>query len=305
MKKITVSTKNFIDYKNVTLDNISAAFSSNVANVDILRTDKIHEIVSGNKWFKLRYYIEEAGNKKRIITFGGAYSNHLVATAYAAQELQVQSIGIVRGEEPEQYSPTLQDAVAYGMQLIFVARDEYKNRQVILEKLQLNSVENLIIDEGGFGEKGVKGASTILSLVPHLQNYTHIICAVGTGTMMAGIVLGALPHQHVVGISALKGDDLLTPTIESFLPPQHTSFEINFNYHFGGYAKKNDALLKFMNDFFVATGIPTDFVYSGKLLYAVNDLIRGNYFPQNSNLLVIHCGGLQGNRSLAKGSLIF
>ncbi len=301
-----VGLEQFIQYENVTTDNISAAFEPNaVAGIDMLRLDKVHPVISGNKWFKLKYFLQNTEGKKRIITFGGAYSNHLVATACAAQLMNIQATGIVRGEEPASYSPTLQDACDYGMQLIFTTRQEYNKKNTLLDKLDLMHDENLIINEGGLGELGVKGAKDILLLAPDLSRYSHIVCSVGTGTMMAGIVLGALPHQHITGISTLKGDDRLTPLINSFLPLHHAAFELNFDYHFGGYAKKNDDLLKFMNHFFVATGIATDFVYSGKLVYAVNDLINRKYFPQNAQVLVIHCGGLQGNRSITDGSLIF
>ncbi|MDI3321779.1 1-aminocyclopropane-1-carboxylate deaminase/D-cysteine desulfhydrase [Pinibacter soli] len=301
-----MSVNNLINYKSAIVENITNAFDSkNVASVDILRLDKIHEIISGNKWYKLKYYLETARDKQRIITFGGAYSNHLVATAFAAKVIGKESIGIVRGEEPATYSPSLKDSVSYGMQLIFVPRESYKNRSDILDKINVDPTDDIVIDEGGFGETGVKGAADILELVPDLTSYTHILCAVGTGTMLAGIVRAAQPHQHVIGISAVKGADELTPIVSSFQQPPHAVFEINFNYHHGGYAKKTPVLIDFMNTFYQKTGIPTDFVYSGKLLFAVNELIKENYFPHNSSLLVIHCGGIQGNRSLPAGMLQF
>jgi 1-aminocyclopropane-1-carboxylate deaminase/D-cysteine desulfhydrase-like pyridoxal-dependent ACC family enzyme len=301
-----VSVNNLINYKSAVIENISNAFDSkNVASINILRLDKIHDIISGNKWFKLKYYLENAKDKQRIITFGGAYSNHLVATAFAAKMMGKESIGIVRGEEPAKYSPTLQDAVNYGMQLVFVPRESYRNRNDILDKINVDTNDSIVVDEGGFGETGVKGAADILLLVPEIAGYTHILCAVGTGTMMAGIVRSALPHQHVIGISAIKGADELTPVVSSFQKLPHASFEMNFSYHQGGYAKKTQELIDFMNKFHKKTDIPTDFVYSGKLLFAVNELIKANYFPQNSSLLVVHCGGIQGNRSLPAGTLTF
>ncbi|MDH7462801.1 pyridoxal-phosphate dependent enzyme [Chitinophagaceae bacterium 26-R-25] len=301
-----VSVNNLINYESAAIENISNAFDSkNVASIDILRLDKIHNVISGNKWYKLKYYLENAKGKQRIITFGGAFSNHLVAAAFAAKMMNIESIGIVRGEEPATYSPTLQDAADYGMRLVFVSRENYKNRDDILNKLNVDRNASIVIEEGGFGETGVKGAADILQHVPDLAGYTHILCAVGTGTMMAGIVRSALPQQQVIGISALKGADELTPVVASFQQLPHASFEINFNYHHGGYAKKSPALIDFMNKFHQKTGIPTDFVYSGKLLFAVNELIKENYFPQNSSLVVIHCGGIQGNRSLPVGMLRF
>lgn len=271
---------------------------------DVLRIDKIHATVSGNKWFKLKYSLQQAMSlhKTTIVTAGGAYSNHLVATAYACNSMQLQCIGIIRGEQPAALSPTLQECAALGMQFHFTDRTSYTDSRRVFE--QLAEPDAYFIEEGGSNECGVKGASEIMQLVH--DDYTHICCAVGTGTMLAGLVQSARPHQQIIGISALKLS--AGNSIEAFIDRStnhKNNYTINYDYHFNGYAKKNDALIKFMNSFYAQSGIPTDFVYTAKLFYAITDLAAKGYFPAGSKLLIIHSGGLQGNRSLPKSSLIF
>lgn len=272
----------------------------------ILRLDKLHPVVSGNKWFKLKHYLKEAAEsgKKTLITFGGAYSNHIVATAYAAMAKGFTSAGIIRGEKPAQLSPTLQEAMNYGMELFFVSRESFKRKE---EDEHIQTIINgfkdaYLIPEGGAGEPGIKGCREILSLAEH-HPYSHIICAVGTGTMYAGIVNASAVHQQVIGIPVLKG--MSNPETEySAIQKQPNTFWLA-DYHFGGYAKKTPALIRFMNDFFEKTGVPTDFVYTGKLMYAFTDLLKKNFFERGSRVLLIHSGGLQGNKSLPEGTLTF
>ncbi|HEY6505168.1 MAG TPA: pyridoxal-phosphate dependent enzyme [Chitinophagaceae bacterium] len=270
--------------------------------VAVLRLDKIHPVISGNKWFKLQYYLKEAKeqDKKRIITFGGAWSNHIVATAAACQMNNLESIGIIRGEEPISYSPTLLQATEYGMQLHFISREEYAEKKI---PASLMNDENYLINEGGFGQKGAEGAAAILNYTK--KDFTHCCCAVGTGTMMAGLTMAVAPGQQLIGISVLKNNYQLNESVRSLVADRSKKWEIIHDYHFGGYAKHKPALIEFMNDFYRQTGIPSDFVYTGKLFYAVNDLAKQGFFPAGSRLLLIHSGGLQGNKSLEKGTLIF
>ncbi len=275
--------------------------------VDVLRLDKVHPIVSGNKWYKLKYYLIDVkeNNCNSIVTFGGAYSNHIVATAFVCKKLGLKSIGIIRGEKPLKLSHTLRDAESFGMNLVYVSREEYRNKSLITE--QYPSPKYYVIPEGGYGELGAKGAAEILAGVNDLEKYTHIICSCGTGTMMAGIVQSAKKHQTVIGINSLKGYPEIKQDIRKILSIDFikSKFEIFNEYHFGGYAKKTNQLIAFMNNLFAKHHIPTDIVYSSKLFFAVDDLIAKNYFPDDSKLLVINCGGLQGNLSLPKGTLIF
>ena len=291
-----------INFDNITVDKISFAASiEKQIEVSILRIDKLHPVISGNKWFKLRFYLEEAKQlqKKTIVTFGGAYSNHIIATAAACKLNNLKSIGIIRGES-NYLSPTLLQAKEYGMQLIFISRENYKEKKTSVE---LITDENHFINEGGYGEKGMKGAVTILDYCEK-KNFTHICCAVGTGTMLAGLVKASLPGQSVIGISVMKNNFELEENVTSLLPEKN-NFRILHDYHFGGYAKHQPRLIEFINEFYRQTHIPSDFVYTGKLFYAVNDLIEKKFFPAGSKVLVIHSGGLQGNASLGKRTLIF
>ena len=273
----------------------------------VLRLDKIHTIISGNKWFKLRYYLEDAieQGKKGILTLGGAYSNHLVATAYACALTGLEAIGIVRGEEPRVYSPTLTDASLYGMKFRFEPRQSFRNSDWFL-RLQKDYSEYLVIDEGGRGREGIKGAEEILQ-IQHVSDYSHILCAVGTGTMMTGLINSSSEAQHIIGIPVLKISQHPTNDIADFVTLNSSSnnFSFQYDFHFGGYAKRTPELLTFMNNWFSKHHIPTDFVYTGKLFYAAYALVSTEYFTPGSKILVVHSGGLQGNRSLPPHVLDF
>ena len=285
----------------------SDIFTANGLFADVLRLDKIHPVISGNKWFKLQYYLQQAIAEKKagIITFGGAWSNHLVATALACRLYNLQATGIVRGTPEQLYAP-LQEAAAYGMHLQFADRQEYDNAERLLEKVQQQYPDHLVVPQGGQGINGVKGAATIAGLVEY-THYTHIVCAAGTGTMMAGLVQASLPEQQVTGISSLKFSTGENNSVYRFIQ-QHTTgtnFSLLYGYHFGGYARYTGVLTEFMNAMYRQHSLPSDFVYTGKLLYAVSDLVLRGYFSPNSRLLIVHSGGLQGNRSLPSGTLCF
>ncbi len=273
-------------------------------SMDVLRLDAIHPVVSGNKWFKLRKYLQAAKDldKKWVVTVGGAWSNHVLATAAACEAFGLKSIGIIRGEAPAVPSITLQDATRYGMELHFISREAFGKKQwpeFVMED------DCYFIPEGGYGRPGAAGAATILDDID-ASTYTHIIAAVGTGTMLAGLVSAAADHQEVIGIPVLKNNLELEEAIGTLLPKENNKrFSLIQGYHFGGYAKHTKELLEFMNEWFRLTSIPTDFVYTGKLFYAVKELARKGYFPSQSRILAIHSGGLQGNRSLPKRSLIY
>jgi 1-aminocyclopropane-1-carboxylate deaminase len=288
---------------NITTDSLKLSWlKENNITADVLRIDKIHPLVSGNKWFKLRYYIEEAKKKSKstLVTYGGAWSNHILATAAACRIHNLKAIGIIRGEQPASLSETLTQAAHLGMQLIFLNRDDYKMKKI---PEAINASEDCyIINEGGFGIHGANGAADILEYCTH-NNYTHIGCAAGTGTMTAGL-LNHPSTAAIISISVLKNNFELSEKIKTLTTSSKSPF-IMHDYHFGGYAKYTPALITFMNDFYKQTGIPSDFVYTGKLFFTMHDLVKQKYFPGGSRLLIIHSGGLQGNRSLKKGTLIF
>ena len=290
-----------LSFENISVDDISFFYNDKI-KVHVLRLDKISPLVSGNKWFKLRYYLEEAKaqHKKGILTFGGAWSNHIVATAAICHMHGFRSIGLIRGEAPDKLSATLIQAKELGMQLFFISRTAYRNKEI---PASLNTGEYYMINEGGYGKTGAEGASTLLDYCK--ESYTHYCCAVGTGTMMAGLINAVLPPQQVLGISVMKNNTAREEMVSALVNDEKTNWELLHDYHFGGYAKHQPALFDFMNEFYEQTGIPTDFVYTAKLFYALSDLARKNYFPPGSKLLAIQSGGLQGNISLPEGTLIF
>lgn len=297
--------KELIPQQNCRIDAVNAFLKFHI-EAAVLRLDLLHPVISGNKWFKLKEYLKEAGDltKKSILTFGGAFSNHIVATAAAAKQFGFNSVGLIRGEKPEKFSDTLNDALSFGMKLFFISREEYKKKIIpneVFEQYDAGSI--YIINEGGYGLKGAEGAGAILKPVD-ASGFTHIVSAVGTGTTLAGLLNAATPSQKITGFSVMKNNFSLQKEIEDLLI-EKKEFHLIHDYHFGGYAKYNLQLIAFMNEWYRTTGIPSDFVYTGKLFFAVNDLVQKNYFPLHSKILIIHSGGLQGNRSLPKGTLIF
>ena len=274
-----IDSANLPNVENAHVQTISdPLFRKTAVSVDVLRLDKIHTIVSGNKWFKLKFYLQQVAEQRKagIVTFGGAYSNHLIATAYSCKLLGISSVGIVRGEEPSTYSPTLRDVQSYGMRLHFVARTKYHDDDFIKE-LKQTYPGFIFIEEGGRGDPGIKGAEEILQLT-HPDAYSHIMCAVGTGTMMAGIINSSLPTQQVIGVPVLKMINGGSNRIDEYVHSKtaSTNFEFHHGFHFGGYAKKNRELIEFMNTFYDQHAIPTDFVYTGKLFFAAIKLIEDN-----------------------------
>ena len=276
----------------------------------IKREDLIHKFVSGNKFRKLKYNIIQAKkeNQNTILTFGGAFSNHIAAVAYAGKIHNIKTIGIIRGEELEikiNSNPTLSFAQQNGMQLKFISRTSYKLKTNLdfLNQLESEFGNFYLLPEGGTNNLAVKGCEEILT--KHDSEFDYICCCVGTGGTIAGIINSALPHQKIIGFSAMKGD---------FLNDEIRKFATNKNwklidwYDFGGYGKVNTNLITFINQFYLDYGIPLDPVYTGKMAFGIMDLIQKNYFPEHSKILMIHSGGLQGikgmNLKLTKKKLL-
>lgn len=269
----------------------------NSISLTIKREDLLHPVVSGNKFRKLKYNLlqAKAENKKTLLTFGGAFSNHIAAVAFAAQEQGFQSIGIIRGDELsdkiEKSNPTLQFAQECGMQFEFVSREAYrlKNEAAFLADLQSKFGDFFLIPEGGTNLLAIKGCQEILTQQD--SEFDYVCCAVGTAGTISGIINSVLPHQKVLGFPALKGD-FLQDEIRIFV--QNQNWELITDYHFGGYGKVNENLIHFINRFYIENQIPLDPVYTGKMVFGVMDLIQKDYFPAHSNILLIHTGGLQG-----------
>jgi 1-aminocyclopropane-1-carboxylate deaminase len=294
-----------MNINNIYIQDISE-LSNNTLNINILRADVIDPVVSGNKWFKLQFYVKDAisAGKTTLATFGGAYSNHIVATSKYGASMGLKTVGFIRGEKPVTLSATLNDAIENGMKLHFVSREDFLDPKKIMQE---NMHESWAwIPEGGYGIKGAEGAGTLLT-IKDTHSFDTIICAVGTGTMMAGIIKSAALHQKIIGISVLKNNVSIDAEIKTLLTPEESkkNFEIIHGYDFGGYAKHTPTLINFMNDCYTKMELPLDFVYTAKLVYAVQDLASKGKFEPPSKILLIHSGGLQGNRSFKKGTLLF
>lgn len=283
-------------------------FSEKNINVFMLRLDEIHPFVSGNKIFKLYYFLEEAKKSahKKIITFGGAYSNHLAATAFACNERGIESLGFVRGEQPLNLSHTLLFCLENNMKIEFLDRSSYKkiNDHDFLKNLTDDYGKHTLIPEGGFSKEGVDGAAMIGNHFDS-KKYTHVCCAVGTATTFAGLIKTVKNEAEVIGFSALKKLKDINERLAKLKIEPSKKYHFIEDYHFAGYAKKTPELISFMNLFYTNNKIPLDFVYTGKMMFGVYDLINKNYFPEGSAILCIHTGGLQGNNSLPHGTLNF
>ncbi len=277
-------------------------FSAGV-ELSVLREDLSHPFLSGNKWRKLKYNLLDYKNsgKKAILTFGGKYSNHLVACAAAGKILNIPMIGILRGDEwvNNPHQTFLKEC---GMHLMSLSREEYRLREnpeflsnlykrCTTEFPELISFPDdiFMIPEGGSNEAGVKGCIEIMKDIP--RDSTHILLACGTGSTLAGIAMGCHEKQKAIGISVLKGENfLLDSVIRQGAPVAKTT--ILFDYHFGGYAKSPEPLKTFCKNFGQESGIPLEPVYTGKLFFASMDLLSKNYFPKGSKIVLIHTGGI-------------
>ncbi len=285
-------------------------FLQKQVSVSVLRLDKIHPLVSGNKIFKLHYFLQQviASAHKTILTFGGAYSNHLAATAFACKSFSLKSIGIVRGERPKQLSATLLQCIADGMQLKFVSRQEYnrKEHDDFIADLKAEFGECIIVPEGGYHPLGAKGAALIFDLIKD-KDFTHIALASGTAATLAGLLIAAKPEQIIISIPVLKGiiDNKEKIKQLTSMPDEPENLEILDGYHFGGYAKKDNELIEFMNQCWLRYRLPLDFVYTGKMFYAIMDSIKTGKFSPGSKILCVHTGGLQGNKSLPLYTLLY
>lgn len=268
----------------------------NDISLTIKREDLIHPFVSGNKFRKLKYNLlqAKAENKEAVLTFGGAFSNHIAAVAFAGKEQGFKTIGIIRGEElfdKTEENPTLKFAKENGMKFEFVSREDYRLKSEIsfLEKLKEKFGDFYLVPEGGTNELAVKGCEEILTAEDAVFNY--VCCAVGTGGTISGLINSAFSNQKILGFPALKGD-FLKDEIRIFA--KKDNWDLISDYHFGGYGKVNLELIDFINSFFDENKVPLDPIYTGKMVFGVIDLIHKNYFPENSKILLIHTGGLQG-----------
>lgn len=283
------------DLENVLNKKIITKNALNV-EVHLKREDTIHPIISGNKYRKLIYNLKEAKqqNKNTVVTFGGAYSNHIAAVAAAGKVYGFKTIGVIRGEEIKDKldrNATLKYAKSCGMTFKFISRLEFRNKNefYFIENLKNEFGDFYNIPEGGTNALAIKGCEEILTQDDFKFNY--VCTSVGTGGTVAGIINSTKPNQQVLGFSALKGD-FLREDISKFA--KQDNWKLITNYHFGGYAKINEELITFINTFKAINNIQLDPIYTGKMLFGIQDLIEKKYFPEGSKILAIHTGGLQG-----------
>lgn len=269
----------------------------------IKRDDKIHPEISGNKWRKLKYNLGAAkkGHYKRLLTFGGAYSNHLYAVAAAGKHFGFETIGVIRGEELSAPNPTLAFAKKCGMHLHFISRQQYRKKE---NEDFINEIRELfgrfyLLPEGGTNPLALQGCAEIVNEIKDTQaNLPDYFClACGTGGTVAGVINGLAGTSKCIGFSVLKGDfhrQVIPELWQTAKLPIYNNWQINTDYHFGGYAKFKDELIIFINSFYKKQGIKLDPIYTGKLFFGVFDLIKRDYFEKKSTVLCVHSGGLQG-----------
>ena len=271
--------------------------------LSVLREDLGHPFLAGNKWRKLKYNLQafKGSEKKAIITFGGKYSNHLVACAAAGKIFNIPMVAIMRGEELV-VNPNIEFLKRCGMKIIDVTREHYRLRAEIafqemimalcvkkFPELNCRPDDLMIIPEGGCNADGVKGCKEIMDDVP--ADTTHVCIASGTGATLAGVASNLLEHQKAIGVSVLKAENFLPSSVYSKGADKEKT-SITFDYHFGGYAKKSLELENFCSEFSISTGIPTEPVYTGKLFFAISDMISKDLFPSGSKIMMIHSGGI-------------
>ena len=279
---------------------MSDFLSERGVNLWIKREDLIHPHLSGNKWRKLEFNLKEMKyqQKKGIITFGGAYSNHIYATAAAGQLFDFSTIGIIRGEATLPLNPTLSFATKAGMKLDYVDRTTYRNKNELKKIYQVQYPDYYLLPEGGTNIYAIPGcARTVVELkeqLPELPDYVCLAC--GTGGTLAGIVSGLNGESKVLGFSALKGDfhqrDIQLLLAEANIKDPK-NWSINTDYHFGGYARRTSTLDAFITSFDKDYGIPLEWIYTGKLMYGIFDLIEKGFFPKGSKIVAIHTGGIR------------
>ena len=269
-------------------------FDAHGVSVFLKRDDLIHPMISGNKWRKLKYLLKsaQAGQKTHLVTFGGAYSNHLLATAAAAAKFGFKSTGVVRGEEVD--NNTLFLCKLHGMQLLFTDRDSYRDKPALFQKNFGDGEQAFFIDEGGSSAEGAQGCAELVNELT--DTYDHIFCACGTGTTAAGIINGLTSHQLTTKFNAIpvfKNGGFIREEIDRFLTSP-ADYDLHTDYHFGGYGKATDELIDFVKQFVADRGIVIEPIYTGKMMYALYDLIGKGHFKPGSKILAIHSGGIWG-----------
>ncbi len=297
MTELSVFEKSYPKVPTVVIED--AVIRDAGVRLIIKREDLIHPEISGNKWRKLKYNLIEAKKQmlSTLLTFGGAYSNHIYATAAAGILFGFKTIGIIRGEQPTKLNPTLLKAVENNMQLFFVNRTAYRDKKELLAQLSLDLESIYVIPEGGTNSLALKGCSEIVNEYDEKYKINYWCTSCGTGGTLGGIITALSAQQRAIGFSALKGDFLqkeVERLLSDFNNNKYQNWSINTDYHFGGYAKFDETLVQFINEFKRKNKIQLDPIYTGKMFYGIYDLIKKGYFPKGSTIMALHTGGQQG-----------
>lgn len=274
--------------------------SQKQVSVYLKREDLLHPTISGNKWRKLKYNLLAARQqgKSCLLTFGGAYSNHIAAVAAAGQQYGFATIGFIRGEEHQPLNPTLSLAKAAGMQLFYLDRETYRRKSdpAYCQQLQQQYPDAYLLPEGGTNNLAVQGCTEIVTEIA--MPYDVVCCAAGTGGTLAGIIAGLAGSRQVIGFPALKGGSFLEKEVRqlvvAYAGQDFANWHLETAYHFGGYAKVKPELLAFIRGFKARHQVQLEPVYTGKMMFGLFDLIRQDYFPPGTVLVAVHTGGLQG-----------
>jgi 1-aminocyclopropane-1-carboxylate deaminase len=291
-----------IESPNIPLQPVNDTITKNTGiHLFVLRTDLNHPHISGNKLFKLKYNLIEAKKqeKKTLLTFGGAFSNHIAATAASGKEYGFKTIGIIRGDKHQELNPTLKFATNCRMHLHYVSRTLYQNKKELYQYInqQFSKHNFYLIPEGGSNEAGVLGCKEIIKNIP--VNFDHICCPCGTGATLSGILLSLKKNQKVIGFQVLKAENYIQHEVTKWLTNFNHSLQnnwiINEDHHFGGYAKIKPELIDFIDRFEKENNIPLDKIYTGKMMFGIYHLIESGYFKKGEIIIAIHTGGLQGN----------
>lgn len=276
------------------------SFNQYAIRVLIKRDDQIHPFVSGNKWRKLKYNLARAKElgKSTLLTFGGAFSNHIYSTSAAGREFGFKTIGLIRGEETLPLNPTLSFAKEQGMELHYIERARYRDKDSLemLADLKEQFGDFYFIPEGGSNSYALAGVKELLDEIT--VPFDYILTPVGTGGTLAGLAAGLKPGQEAMGFAALAGREYLETEVEKLLQAANEncggSWSINHNYHCGGYAKISKVLVEFMNQFEKENKILLDPLYTGKMMFGLFDMLKKGLFEKGKTIIVLHTGGLQG-----------
>jgi 1-aminocyclopropane-1-carboxylate deaminase/D-cysteine desulfhydrase-like pyridoxal-dependent ACC family enzyme len=307
MSAITAETFDAVGNLNASvLQEVKLPDLKSHPKIFIKRDDAIHPLISGNKWRKLKYNLIEASRlgKDKLLTFGGAFSNHIHATAAAGELFGIKTIGIIRGEEYEPLNSTLSAAKKMGMELHYLPRKIYRDRNnpEFQRELAEKFGNPYVVPEGGTNKFALTGVAELVDEID--VEFTHVCSAVGSGGTLAGIVRGLRGEKKALGFPALKGGEYMSGIISDLLNEsgegKYVNWELIADYHHGGFAKVTPELIDFINQFVLLNSIQLDYIYTGKMFYAISQLIKNDYFSNNDVIVAVHTGGLQGNESMRK-----